>query len=159
MEILGDVECRLAANAVVLVRVRALTSSGSTGGGHGSGDAKTIISPNTSFGDIMRLELNKIWSHYHAMPIKFSIKYLQFVCLPFAIQDIKNVCLITASQRHTMSYIMIYLGFFVLSDLQLKWLNKYRHGPGWGLTKKPLDHYECILFNKEMEPYFLTIIE
>ena len=30
-----------------------LTSSGSTGGGRG-GDAKTIISPNTSFGDIIR---------------------------------------------------------------------------------------------------------
>ena len=30
------------------------TSSGSTGGrGHGGGDAKTIISPNTSFGDII----------------------------------------------------------------------------------------------------------
>ena len=31
------------------------TSSGSTGGGGrgGSGDAKTIISPNTSFGDII----------------------------------------------------------------------------------------------------------
>ena len=30
------------------------TSSGSTGGGrHGGGNAKTIISPNTSFGDIM----------------------------------------------------------------------------------------------------------
>ena len=29
------------------------TSSGSTGGGgRGGGDAKTIISPNTSFGDI-----------------------------------------------------------------------------------------------------------
>ena len=36
-----------------IFRVRALTSSGSTGGG---GDAKTIISPNTSFGDI----INKI---------------------------------------------------------------------------------------------------
>ena len=32
-----------------IFRVRALTSSGSTGGG----DAKTIISPNTSFGDII----------------------------------------------------------------------------------------------------------
>ena len=32
-----------------IFRVRALTSSGSTGDG---GDAKTIISPNTSFGDI-----------------------------------------------------------------------------------------------------------
>ena len=38
-----------------IFRVRALTSSGSTGGGggRGGGDAKTIISPNTSFGDIM----------------------------------------------------------------------------------------------------------
>ena len=34
-----------------MFRVRALTSSGSTGGG-GRGDAKTI-SPNTSFGDII----------------------------------------------------------------------------------------------------------
>ena len=33
--------------------VRELTSSGSTGGG-GRGDAKTIISPNTSFGDIIK---------------------------------------------------------------------------------------------------------
>ena len=32
-----------------IFRVRALTSSGSTGG---RGDAKTIILPNTSFGDI-----------------------------------------------------------------------------------------------------------
>ena len=32
-----------------IFRVRVLTSSGSTGGG----DAKTIISPNTSFGDII----------------------------------------------------------------------------------------------------------
>ena len=36
-----------------IFRVRVFTSSGSTGGrGHG-GDAKTIISPNTSFGDII----------------------------------------------------------------------------------------------------------
>ena len=35
-------------------RLRVLTSSGSTGGGGGRGGAaKTIISPNTSFGDIM----------------------------------------------------------------------------------------------------------
>ena len=34
-----------------IFRVRALTSSGSTGGR--GGDAKTIISPNTSFGDII----------------------------------------------------------------------------------------------------------
>ena len=76
----GGYECRLAVNAVVLVlagyqisiakylrgvsthikferdrlnifRVRVLTSSGSTGGGC---DAKTIISPYTSFGDIIR---------------------------------------------------------------------------------------------------------
>ena len=31
-----------------------LTSSGTTGG-RGGGDAKTMISPNTSFGDIMML--------------------------------------------------------------------------------------------------------
>ena len=39
-----------------ICRVRVFTSSGSTGGGGGggsSGDAKTIISPNTSFGDII----------------------------------------------------------------------------------------------------------
>ena len=36
-----------------IFRVRVLTSSGSTGGGRG-GAAKTIISPNTSFGDIIR---------------------------------------------------------------------------------------------------------
>ena len=65
MKIWG-IQCRLAANAVVLVlieyhisiatylfveyfRVRSLTSPGSTGGR--SGDAKTIISPNTLFGD------------------------------------------------------------------------------------------------------------
>ena len=42
-----------------IFRVRALTSSWSTGGrgggggGGGGGDAKTIISPNTSFGDII----------------------------------------------------------------------------------------------------------
>ena len=34
-----------------IFRVRALTSSGSTGGR--GGDAKTIISPNTLFGDII----------------------------------------------------------------------------------------------------------
>ena len=34
-----------------IFRARALTSPGSTGGR--GGDAKTIISPNTSFGDIM----------------------------------------------------------------------------------------------------------
>ena len=40
-----------------IFRVRVLTSSGSTGGGRGGrggGDAKTIISPNTSFGDIIK---------------------------------------------------------------------------------------------------------
>ena len=35
-----------------IFRVRVFMSSGSTGGGRGGGDAKTIISPNTSFGDI-----------------------------------------------------------------------------------------------------------
>ena len=42
-----------------IFRVRALTSSGSTGRcGRGGGDAKTIISPNTSFGDII-IQANK----------------------------------------------------------------------------------------------------
>ena len=36
-----------------IFRVRVFTSSGSTGGGGGGRDAKTIISPNTSFGDII----------------------------------------------------------------------------------------------------------
>ena len=36
-----------------IVRVRVFMWSGSTGGGRGGGDAKTIISPNTSFGDII----------------------------------------------------------------------------------------------------------
>ena len=38
-------------------RLRVLTSSGSTGGGRGGGGgaAKTIISPNTSFGDIITI--------------------------------------------------------------------------------------------------------
>ena len=40
-----------------IFRVRALTSSGSTGG-RGGGDAKTIISPNTSFGDIIINAIN-----------------------------------------------------------------------------------------------------
>ena len=41
-------------------RLRVLTSSGSTGGGRGGGGgaAKTIISPNTSFGDIMIFQLH-----------------------------------------------------------------------------------------------------
>ena len=36
-----------------IFRVRVFTSSGSTGGG--GSDTKTIISPNTSFGDIMMI--------------------------------------------------------------------------------------------------------
>ena len=36
-----------------ICRVRVFTSSGSTGG-RGGGGAKTIISPNTSFGDIIK---------------------------------------------------------------------------------------------------------
>ena len=52
-----------------IFRVRVFTSSGSTGGGGsgcgggrgGNGDAKTIISPNTSFGDIIMLILEWRW--------------------------------------------------------------------------------------------------
>ena len=36
-----------------IFQVRVLTSSGSMGGGRGGGDAKTMISPNTLFGDII----------------------------------------------------------------------------------------------------------
>ena len=85
-EDLGDTECHLAANTVVLVlggyqisiamylrgvstlkferdplnifRVRVLISPWSTGG-RGRSDAKTIISPNTSFGDIICNELHQ----------------------------------------------------------------------------------------------------
>ena len=39
-----------------IFQVRVFTSSGSTGGG---GDAKTIISPNTSFSDIIIVFLKK----------------------------------------------------------------------------------------------------
>ena len=41
-----------------IFRVRALTASGSTGG---RGDAKTIISPNTSFGDIITKPFSSKW--------------------------------------------------------------------------------------------------
>ena len=45
-------------NRLNICRVRVFASSGSTGGGcgrgQGGGDAKTIISPNTSFGDIIK---------------------------------------------------------------------------------------------------------
>ena len=44
-----------------IFRVRVFTSSGTTGGRGGGGDAKTIISPNTSFGDIMTW-LVTVWS-------------------------------------------------------------------------------------------------
>ena len=50
-------------------RLRVLTSSGSTGGGRGRGGggggaAKTIISPNTSFGDII-IVTNNYWCSYY----------------------------------------------------------------------------------------------
>ena len=43
-------------------RLGVLTSSGSTGGGgRGGGAAKTIISPNTSFGDIIKFYCSVSW--------------------------------------------------------------------------------------------------
>ena len=45
-----------------IFRARALTSSGSTGGG----DSRTIISPNTSFGDIINTAL--LYCSYIIMP-------------------------------------------------------------------------------------------
>ena len=47
-------------------RVIVFTSSGSTGGGGrggGNGDAKTIISPNTSFGDIIKQTMPQNRTH------------------------------------------------------------------------------------------------
>ena len=48
------------------------TSSGSTGGGGrgggGNGDAKTIISPNTSFGDIIIVIATTISAFYNCTP-------------------------------------------------------------------------------------------
>ena len=55
-----------------IFRDRALTSSGSTGGEcGGGGDAKTIISPNTSFGEIIRSSLSRFrhFSESLAWPI------------------------------------------------------------------------------------------
>ena len=43
-----------------IFRVRVFMSSGSMGG-HGGGDAKTIISANTSFGDIIKSLFAPIW--------------------------------------------------------------------------------------------------
>ena len=42
-----------------IFQVRVLTSSGSTGGGS---DAKTIISPNTSFGEIIILHHSQLYN-------------------------------------------------------------------------------------------------
>ena len=51
-----------------IFRVRVFTSSGSTGGGGGGGggrgDAKTIISPNTSFGDIINAKWQQMSNLY-----------------------------------------------------------------------------------------------
>ena len=57
-----------------IVRVRVFTSSGTTGG-RGGGDAKTIISPNTSFGDITtRLRVLSDTKLYHTE--HFYLEYL-----------------------------------------------------------------------------------
>ena len=51
-----------------IFRVRVFTSSGSTGGRSGGrgGDAKTIISPNTSFCDIIKEDkMFYLTSHTH----------------------------------------------------------------------------------------------
>ena len=56
-----------------IFRVRALTSSGFTSG-RGGGDAKTIISPNTSFGDIITIG-NSYMGHnvrQGALPCKWA---------------------------------------------------------------------------------------
>ena len=53
-------------------RLRVLTSSGSTGGGGGGGGggaAKTIISPNTSFGDIITVTSHSITHGEHLLRV------------------------------------------------------------------------------------------
>ena len=46
------------------------TSSGSTGG-RGGGDAKTIISPNTSFGDIIKCDKIDSYGVQRDRPVSF----------------------------------------------------------------------------------------
>ena len=46
-----------------ICRVRMFASSGSTGRGRG-GDAKTIISPNTSFGDIINTAAEQLLNRF-----------------------------------------------------------------------------------------------
>ena len=70
-----------------IFRVRVLTSSGSTGGGggrggRGGGDAKTIISPNTSFCDIMR----QLREHYFPIHTGRRLCYLQQLYHNFLLQ-------------------------------------------------------------------------
>ena len=51
---------------------RVFRSSGSTGGGGRGGDAKTIISPNTSFGDIIRGYNNQIYEKWTSKSSKYE---------------------------------------------------------------------------------------
>ena len=60
-----------------IFRVRVFTSSGSTGGGGGRGDAKTIISPNNSFGDIISYTPH---ARVMAMALSVLIK-TTFICM------------------------------------------------------------------------------
>ena len=69
-----------------IFRVRVLTSSGFTGGGRGGGDAKTIISPNTSFGDITML--------YYA-----RFQGLSGLIVTRPLCELFNLCLDTPSNR------------------------------------------------------------
>ena len=54
-----------------IFRVRVFTSSGTTGGR--GGDAKTIISPNTSFGDITIINVPALREHNHVVRGHFHV--------------------------------------------------------------------------------------
>ena len=58
--VFGGYQIKFERDRLNIFQVRVFTSSGSTGGRGCGGDAKTIISPNTLFGDI----INKIISFF-----------------------------------------------------------------------------------------------
>ena len=69
-----------------IFRVRVFASSGSTGGGHG-GDAKTIISPNTSFADIIICKLEDQCSIIAVFPLALMMMIMMKAlceCVPAA---------------------------------------------------------------------------
>ena len=64
-----------------IFQVRVFTSSGTTGGG----DAKTIISPNISFGDIIKHIYGCKYNSYFIMPRCMCVKKLRVISAFFHI--------------------------------------------------------------------------